>query len=156
MQVVSLGEKSADEITERLLKALPKGYALYHETEAAKIIKGVRGRYFHFRHPDKGDFISFNIGAGGKPYRIVLGSFIDPQSKIRTVLEALPDRPFRKAQLVHILPQSIVENRQPIKAAIDILEKEGYVKKIATKGTSEDYVRTEKPIPSISQPKVVG
>ena len=138
------------DIVKRLLSMLPRGYELYHVTESARVIGGVRGRYYHFKHRDTGDFVSFNIGAKGKPYRISLGSLEERGSPIRTVLENIPYGPFKKANLVHHLPQSIVENRQPIKAALDILEKEGYVRRISSKGISEEYVRTDKPMPQIA------
>jgi len=132
---------------EKLQKILPPGFELYHETFAAKIIKGVRGKYYHFRNKNSGEIISYNIGGGSKPYRITLGNIRDPESKIRQVLKQLPDGTFRKAELVHRLPQSIVENRQPIKAALDILEKDGFVKAVSRKGISEEYVRTGKAVP---------
>jgi hypothetical protein len=140
---------------ERLQKILPPGFELYHETYSAKVIKGVRGRYYHFKNKTSGEIISYNVGGGAKPYRIVLGDIRDPESKLRQVLKELPDVPFRKAVLVHRLPQSIVENRQPIKAALDILEKEGYVKAISKTGISEEYVRTARSIPDVMIQKIV-
>jgi len=130
-----------------LLRRLPRGYDFYFETEAAKVIRGVRGRYFYFRHKEKEDYIAFNVGASGRHYKIKLGSLRDPTSKLGVVLRNLPDRQFLKAQLMHNLPSIIVENRQPIKAALDVLEREGYVKKIGTKGVSEQYIRTDKKVP---------
>ncbi|MGI0080957.1 MAG: hypothetical protein ACRECH_15210 [Nitrososphaerales archaeon] len=141
---------------ERIQKMLPQGYEFYHETHAAKMIKGVRGKYYHYRNKNSGEIISYMVGANPKPYRIFLGSIKDPDSKLRQVLKELPDVAFRKAELVHRLPQSIVENRQPIKAALDILEKEDYVKSISKKGISEEYVRTSKPIPDPTIQKTVS
>ena len=141
---------------ERIQKMLPSGFELYHETYAAKVIKGVRGKYYHFKNKSSGDIISYNVGAATKPTRIVLGNIKDPESKLRQVLLQLPNVAFRKAELVHKLPQSIVENRQPIKAALDILEKEGYVKAISKKGISEEYVRTSKLIPEPMIQKTVS
>ncbi|MCL4518965.1 MAG: hypothetical protein M1587_07190 [Thaumarchaeota archaeon] len=141
---------------ERIQKMLPQGFEFYHETRAAKMIKGVLGKYYHYRNKNSGEIISYMVGANPKPYRIVLGSINDPESKLRQVLNELPDVAFRKAELVHRLPQSIVENRQPIKAALDILEKEGYVKSISKKGISEEYVRTSKPIPDLLIQKTVS
>lgn len=52
---------------------------------------------------------------------------------------------FRKADLNTLVPSSIVENRQPIKAAIDVLEYLGYVEKAgASKGKSQEYRKTSK------------
>ncbi|GIU71302.1 MAG: hypothetical protein KatS3mg003_0781 [Candidatus Nitrosocaldaceae archaeon] len=147
IKIEKVAEENTETMVKRLLNLLPPGYELYHITDSAKIIKGVRGKYYHFKHKVKSDYISFNIGAGGKPYKIVLGSLYDVNSKIRIVLENIPNGPFKKADMVHVLPQSIVENRQPIKAALDILEKEGYVRKISADSVSEQYVRTDKPIP---------
>lgn len=123
---------------------VPKGYNLYLEKDAAKMIRGVTGKYLYFKN-DESKFIAFVIGSSGKEYRIVLGKLSDKDSKLRRVLDALPDKPFYKADLNYKLPPSIVENRQPIKAALDVLEQEGYVKKTGNKmGISEMYVKTSK------------
>ena len=132
---------------EKIQKMLPSGFEFYHETFASKIIKGVRGKYYHYKHKNTGDIISYVVGAGPSLTEYILEILEYPESKLRQVVKQLPDVAFRKAELVHRLPQSIVENRQPIKAALDILEKEGYVKSISKKGISEEYVRTGKAIP---------
>jgi hypothetical protein len=134
-----------------LAQKLPSGYEFYFETEADKIIKGVRGRYCYFRNPNTKDFVAIATGVSGREYTIHLGRIDDPKSKLGTVLQSLPDRPFVKAELVHILPQSIVENRQPIKATIDILEKEGFVQKVRKEGARQQYVKTNKPIPHVKE-----
>jgi hypothetical protein len=154
MNLVPIAGQDGNAELDRLRKLLPESFDFYFETMAAKVIKGIRGRYYHFRNKNTGDMISYNIGAGAKPYRIVLGNIRDPQSKLRVVLEQLPDRPFRKSELVHRLPQNIVENRQPIKAALDVLEKEGYVKLVGKSGISEEYLRTNKKIPDLMVQKI--
>ncbi|HZW56531.1 MAG TPA: hypothetical protein VFF30_09605 [Nitrososphaerales archaeon] len=147
MNLVPIEGQNGNNELDRIKKLLPESFDFYFETSASKVIKGVRGKYFHFRNRNNGDIISYNIGAGAKPYRIVLGNIRDPQSKLRVVLEQLPDRPFKKSELVHRLPQNIVENRQPIKAALDVLEKEGYVKSVGKTGISEEYLKMNKRIP---------
>lgn len=131
---------------------VPKGYNLYLEKDAAKMIRGVTGKYLYFKN-DESNFLAFVIGSSGKEYRIMLGKLSDKNSKLRRVLDVLSDAPFYKADLNYKLPPSIVENRQPIKAALDVLEKEGYVKKTGNKvGISELYVKTSKvPPKAVSQ-----
>ena len=148
-------ETKGIDLREVLIRKLPRGYEFCFERESAKVIRGVRGRYFYFKHRDKGDYVVFNVGASGRHYKITLGNLHDQTSKLGVVLQELPDRQFLKAHLTHRLPPSIVENRQPIKAALDVLEKEGYVKKLGTKGVSEEYIRTDKPLPPMFEQKLI-
>jgi hypothetical protein len=134
-----------------LATKLGKGYEFYLETEADKVIKGVRGCYYYFKHKDTKDFVAIAIGSSKREYKIHLGKLDDPNSKLGTVLRSLPDQPFAKTQLVHILPYNIVENRQPIKAAIDILEKEGFVREFKKKGITQLYVKMDKKIPFVKE-----
>jgi hemerythrin superfamily protein len=54
--------------------------------------------------------------------------------------------PFHKAKLNEYLPTRLIENRQPIKAVIDVLEQEGFLRKTGKKSrSSEEY---EKIIPA--------
>jgi len=149
LDLVSSGTKPTEDFS--LIDAtVPPGYGLYHQTSAAKTIRGVKGKYRYYKN-DNGDFLAFAIGPSGKPYRINLGNLSDGDSKIRKVLDALPNEPFHKAYFNTKLPSVIVENRQPIKAALDVLEKEGLVKKTGNKmfGVSDIYKKTEKKKPSI-------
>ena len=134
-----------------ILRELPRGYEFCFETEADKVIRGVRGQYLYFRHKEKEDYIAFSVGASGRQYKIQLGNVSDPTSKLNMVLQKLPDRPFSKAQLMYNLPSAIIENRQPIKAALDVLEKEGFIKKMGKEGKSQQFIRTNKMIPHIKE-----
>ena len=154
---ISLEKTKASEkdLRKILAQKLPKGYEFYFETEASKVIRGVRGHYYYFRHNRTKDIIAIAIGASKREYRIHLGRLENPNSKLGAVVRSLPDIPFRKAQLVHILPYSIVENRQPIKAALDVLEKEGFVRKGSKTGISQFYHKTDKPILEVGERKKV-
>jgi hypothetical protein len=78
-----------------------------------------------------------------------LGNLSDGDSKIRRVLDEIPSKSFHKAYFNDKLPQIIIENRQPIKAALDVLEEEGYVTKTGNHvGISEEYIKTTKKKPS--------
>jgi hypothetical protein len=84
-----------------------------------------------------------------RPDRKDLGSLSDRESTIWIVLDAvnrLDKDTFIKADLEPLIPDKrIVHNRQPIKAAIDVLEYLGYVKKTGKRsGYSEEYERTDK------------
>lgn len=129
---------------------VPEGYDLIDTKEASKMIKGLKGKYYYYFNKD-GKYLALVTRGSGRPGRIVLGSLQDHSSTLYQVLEKLPlDKPFHKAQLNSSLPAKIVENRQPIKAALDILEKEGYVRKTGNKvGVSEEYIRTDKVTPQV-------
>jgi len=148
LELISSGTKPVEDYS--LVDAsVPSGYRLYKTTSAAKSIRGVKGKYRIYRN-DSEDYLAYAIGPSGKPYRINIGNLSDGDSKLRKVLDALPDEPFHKAYFNTRLPQIIVENRQPIKAALDVLEEEGYVKKTGNfVGISEEYVKTSKKKPSI-------
>lgn len=119
-------------------------------TSAAKAIRGVKGKYRIYKNTE-GDFLAFAIDPGGKAYRINLGNLSDGDSKIRRVLDEIPNKTFHKSYFNDNLPQIIIENRQPIKAALDVLEEEGYVMKTGNHvGISEEYIKTSKKKPSIT------
>ena len=101
---------------EELKRMLPSGFEYYFETEAYKVIRGTRGKYYHFKNEQNGEYISFaESGSGGRPYKIPLGSLAESVSPIRMVLDNLPPEAFTKVMLHPLLPPQIVENRQPIK-----------------------------------------
>jgi len=133
---------------------VPKGYALCHRTEAAKTIRGLTGKYLYFKNSES-DFISYVIGPSGKAYKIPLGKITDKNSKLRIVLENLPNDTFYKAYFNDKLPNSIVENRQPIKAALDVLKWLGFVKQTGIKrGISEQYLKTQKAFPKLQSTRL--
>jgi len=103
--------------------SVPSGFSHYKTTSAAKAIRGVKGKYRIYKNVD-GDFLAFAVGPSGKAYRINLGNLSDGDSKIRRVLDEIPNKSFHKAFFNDKLPQVIIENRQPIKAALDVLEEE--------------------------------
>ena len=132
--------------------SVPSGFKHYKTTSAAKAIHGVKGKYRIYRNLE-GDFLAFAIGPSGKAYRINLGNLSDGDSKIRRVLDEIPkDKTFHKAYFNDKLPQVIIENRQPIKAALDVLEEEKYIKKTGNHvGISEEYMNINKKKPSITR-----
>lgn len=133
-----------------LSKYIPEGYELVDQKEASKVIKGLKGKYYYYFNKDTKSYLALVSRGGNTPNRIALGSLEDQSSTLYQVLDKLPtDKPFHKAQLNLLLPAKIVENRQPIKAALDILEREGYVRKTGNKvGVSEEYVRCNKVVPA--------
>jgi len=129
--------------------SVPAGYRLYKMTSSSKTIRGVKGKYRIYKN-DNADFLAFAIGPSGKAYRINLGNLSDGDSKLRKVLDAVPGEAFHKAYFNDQLPSIIVENRQPIKAALDVLEEEGYVKKTGRSvGVSDEYIKVSKRKPPI-------
>lgn len=137
--------------TSFLKKFVPEGYDMIDKKEASKIIKGLKGKYYYYYNKEHKSYIALVTRGGSKPNRIVLGSLEDRNSTLYQVLEKLPkEKPFYKAELNNLLPAKIVENRQPIKATLDILEREGYVRKTGNKfGISEEYLRADKATPVV-------
>ena len=134
---------------------IPVGYELVDTKESAKMIKGIKGKYYYYFNKNDGKYLALVTRGSSKPSRISLGSLEDHSSTLYQVLEKLPrDRAFHKAELNGLLPAKIVENRQPIKAALDILERERYVKKTGNKvGVSEEYIRNDKAAPAVGLDK---
>ena len=134
---------------------VPQGYELVGTQEASKVIKGVKGKYHYYYNKDDGKYLALVTRGSGRPGRISLGGLQDHSSTLYQVLDKLPkDRPFHKAELNSLLPAKIVENRQPIKAALDILEQEGFVRKTGSRiGISDEYVRSDKATPAVGLDK---
>jgi hypothetical protein len=152
----SSSDAAIDEST-MLKNYVPQGYELVDTQEASKVIKGVKGKYYYYYNKDGGKYLALVTRGSGRPGRISLGGLQDHSSTLYQVLDKLPkDRPFHKAELNSLLPAKIVENRQPIKAALDILEREGFVKKTGNRvGISDEYVRSDKATPAAGLDKHV-
>jgi hypothetical protein len=118
-------------------------------SEGDRHSKGVKGRYFYYARKSNADNIVCIIVSGtSKQRRYFLGSVHDPQSIISEVYRvAKGKKKFYKADFntAADLPHGIVENRQPIKAAIDILEHFNLVRKTgkAKRGSDEYEINTE-------------
>lgn len=150
LDLIGSGTKPVEDFS--LIDAsVPSGFKHYKTTSSAKTIRGVKGKYRIYKNME-GDFLAFAIGPSGKAYRINLGNLADGDSKIRRVLDEIPtNKTFHKAYFNDKLPQVIIENRQPIKAALDVLEEEKYVMKTGNHvGISEEYIKTTKKKPSIT------
>jgi len=93
------------------------------KTESDRTIKGKRGIYAYYKNPES-NYLCFIVGANGKLNRLNIGSIGDSKSMLYNVLINLPKTKFIKADLNHVLETRIVENRQPVKACMDILEEE--------------------------------
>ncbi len=121
------------------------------KTKGAKDSKGVVGTYYYYREiKDRYHFmVLIETSTEERPEKIDLGSLRNKESRLSIVLSAVnrldKDR-FIKADLEPLIPDKrIVQNRQPVKAAIDVLEYLGYVKKTGkVNGRSEEYERTDK------------
>jgi len=155
--ITASGSEGATAVDESaiLKNYIPEGYELVDTKESAKMIKGIKGRYYYYFNKNETKYLALVTRGSSKPGRIILGSLEDHSSTLYQVLEKLPrDRPFHKAELNGLLPAKIVENRQPIKAALDILEREGYVRKTGNKvGVSEEYIRGGKSTPTVGLDK---
>ncbi len=117
---------------------IPHGYLFTFKTESDISSKKRRGVYAYYENA-KSNFLCFIIGSSGKHSRLNLGNLKEKSSMIYQVLEKLPKTPFIKADLNQILDTRIVENRQPVKACIDVLLYLGYVKVGKKSGPKQYY-----------------
>ncbi len=133
-------EESGKKIDAQLdISKVPAGFKFIFSKESSKEVLGVRGNYLYYKNKD-GDWICYIMARSSRPTRINIGNLSDPKSPLRVVLKSLPSNIFHKAQLNEILPPGLVENRQPIKAVIDVLEYEKFLKKTEKKSkTAEIY-----------------
>jgi len=128
-----VGYFETDEID--LSKNIPDKYKFILKTESDRSVRGKKGVYAYYKNL-KANHLCFIIGANGKFNRLNLGSIKVPGSMLFNVLIKLPNTPFIKADLNNILETRIVENRQPVKACMDIFYHLKIVKlgkKISTK-----------------------
>lgn len=120
---------------------IPKQYKFVFTTESDKVIRGQKGIYVYYESTESG-YLCFIIGSTRKYSRLNLGNVHDSGSMLHDVLVKLPQKPFIKADLNNILKTRIVENRQPIKACIDVLLHLGYVQRGDKKGQKQYYETT--------------
>ncbi len=107
----------------------PKGYEFKFQEQSDKEVLGVRGTYVYYQNKQR-DWLCYIFARSSTPTKKKLGNLSNPQSDLQQVLLAIPkNRFFRKAELNNALPSRLVENRQPIKALIDVLVHEGFLKK---------------------------
>ena len=133
------------------------------EREGAKDTNGVKSKYYYYRSSsDPYHFcVLIQSRINTRPEKKDLGSLSDQSSVIFQVWSAIDkkietDR-FKKADLNNLVPTAIVENRQPIKAAIDVLEYLGYIEKAGpSKGKSQEYRKTSKHPPDSGLEKYFG
>jgi DNA modification methylase len=119
---------------------IPKGYKSAFKTLSAKEVRGVRGTYLYFKNRE-GDYLCYIMGRDRqKPTtKMKLGNLANKRSSLQITLKKLPKK-FHKAMLNSLLPPRLVENRQPIKAIIDVLEHEGFIRKTGRKiKAAEEY-----------------
>jgi len=108
---------------------IPKGYEFKFKEQSDKEILGVRGTYVYYQNK-RGDWLCYIFTRSETPTKMKLGNFSNPHSDLQQVLLAIPkNQLFIKADLNEALPSRLVENRQPIKALIDVLVHEGFLKK---------------------------
>lgn len=132
--------------TQPMENLIPEGYNRdpLFITEGDRFSKGVKGRYYYYEHKSKvDDMVCIIISGTSKQRRYFLGSVHDFRSIVSEVYRvAKRKKKFYKADFntATDLPHGIVENRQPIKAAIDILEHFNLVRKTGkSKRGSDEY-----------------
>lgn len=112
-------------------------------TEGDRHSKGIKGRYYYYMHSRTHDVMCIIISGTSKQKRYFLGSVNNPKSIISEVYKVAKRKTkFYKADFntAADLPHGIVENRQPIKAALDALEFFKLVTKTGkVKRGSEEY-----------------
>lgn len=126
-----------------LSKNIPAGYRFVLKTDPDSKAGKVKGAYVYYEN-QKSNYLCFIIGASRRFSRLNLGSVGDPKSMLHNVLINLPQNEFIKADLNGVLETRIVENRQPVKACMDILEHIKAVKSVESSGFKQCYQITEK------------
>ena len=121
---------------------IPNGYKLEFSKESDKVIRGSKGIYAYYMGP-AGSRLCFIITASGRQTRLNLGRLDEDGSMLRHALRDLPDGPFIKADLNDRLESRLVENRQPVKACLDVLEHVRLVKELGGDGGKRRYELTE-------------
>lgn len=122
---------------------IPKDYKFLFRTESDKSINGHKGVYVYYQNRQS-NYLCFIIGATGKHSRLNLGSVNKKGSMLYNVILELPASPFIKTELNKVLETRLVENRQPIKACIDVLVNIKHVKLGDKKGQKQYYELTSK------------
>ena len=108
-----------------LSKNIPNDYKYSFKTEADKAVRGHKGLYLYYEKNNS--YLCFIISSTGKHSRLNLGTTSEKGSMLHSVLTKLPATPFIKADLNKTVETRIVENRQPVKACMDVLEHRKYV-----------------------------
>lgn len=151
---IQMIRNARNEVIQPHEELIPDGYKKTPEfiREGAKDSKGVVGKYFYYNRFD--DVLSYIVyivtSINSRPEKKGLGSLTEKDSILSVVWFAinikLKKKTFHKAELDTIIADHrIVQNRQPIKAAIDVLEYLGYIRKTGNKrGKSEEYQITDK------------
>ena len=122
---------------------VPKDYKLEFRTESDKAIRGNKGVYTYYGSPS-GSYLCFIIAESGRQTRLNLGGLRDRESMLRHTLANLPDGPFIKADLDDRLEGRLVENRQPVKACLDVLVRADLVRELDGDGGKRRYELTGK------------
>lgn len=110
-----------------LSKNIPAGYKYSFKTESDKAIRGHKGIYLYYEKNNS--YLCFIFNSAGKHSRLNLGKTGERDSMLRNVLTKLPETPFVKADLNKSVETRIIENRQPVKACMDVLEHLKYVQR---------------------------
>ena len=131
-----------DTIQVNFTSNIPPQYKFVFKTEADKIVRGIRGVYTYYKN-SKSCYLCFIIGSNGKHSRLSLGNVENVGDMLHDVLVSLPKKPFIKADLNKILEARIAENRQPVKACIDVLMHIEYVDESYKNGQRQYYKLTE-------------
>jgi len=120
---------------------IPQGYEFKFQEQSDKEVLGVRGTYVYYQNKRR-DWLCYIFARSTTPTKMKLGNLSNPQSDLQQVLLAIPkNRFFIKAELNNALPSRLVENRQPIKALIDVLVHEGFLKKESKKFKTTDLFK---------------
>ena len=122
---------------------VPKDYKLEFRTESDKAIRGNKAMYTYYANPS-GSYLCFIIDESGRQTRLSLGSLKNKESMLRHTLASLPDGPFIKANLNDRLEGRLVENRQPVKACLDVLVRGDLVRELDGAGSKRRYELTGK------------
>ncbi len=117
---------------------IPEGFNFAFSRQHQDKILGASGNYLYYKNSDGGWICNIVAGSCG-PIRVNMGDISEPGSPLHLVLDALPQHSFTKSQLSTYLPPQMIKGEQPIKAAIDVLEYEGFLKSVGKRRSNEIY-----------------
>lgn len=124
-------------------------YKFVFEKKGTKTSKGSLCKYIYFQHTE--DKYSFRTiiesGNGENRKNIDMGSFNKANSILLEVwssINKISTQKFTRVELEQLIPNRLItQNRQPLRAALDILEFLGYIEKTGKKiNRSEEYSKT--------------
>lgn len=134
------------ELKEQTKLTIPKeleGGFIHEFNELAKIRSGgILADYHYYKRKEDGAYIAV-VYRGRNKRSFHLGSLLDQKSLSRRTLDYLPvGQPLYKRELYEKMPR-LLKHGQIVKAVLDVLVHEGFLKVKATNGLKEEFAKVK-------------